>query len=151
MSNFPSANTNNQSAKFFFFSDTVTGTDFSNTSFANMTERVRLTDVKLSDKSNIEVTGLLNRIQHAVEGIPVFGRIELAAAGFTSQFSVVASVGSSEGYNYKQLNISHLFVDIPAGTYSLEVQLRVNSGTCHLVNDTNGEGTRTLRAIAISV
>lgn len=151
MASFPSAGVDIQSATFFSFSATVTGTDFGNTSFANMTEAVILDDIPVSATSNITVDVLLNRIQHLTAAIPVFCRVELSAVGFTSQFSEIASIGSSYDFNYKQMFLTHLFADIPVGTYKLEVQLRVASGTCMLPNDSNGAGTRVLKAIVVSV
>lgn len=148
---FPSIGQDHQAAKFFAFSETIAGTSFTSTAFVNLAERLRLTNVVLNAASHMVIEGLLNRVQHATAGITVFGRVELSASGFTSRYSNVVSIGTSFDVNYKQMILSSVFLSVPAGTYNLEVQLRVASGTCHLYDDVNGAGTRSLRAIVVSI
>ena len=45
------------------------------------------------------------------------------------------------------MNLAGLFTNVAPGTYEVEIETRVNSGTGKVLNDTNGPGTRFLKAI----
>lgn len=150
MTSYSEIGIDNQTIKFRFFSETIVGTSFTNTAFANMTERVKLDNVLLAAVGTIIAEGTLNRVQHNLVNESVFGRLSLSRAGFTTQYSEIVSVGNSFDFNYKELNVAHTFTAVPIGSYTVELQVKLNTDRCFLLNDNNGAGTRKLNTIVIS-
>ena len=148
MESFPGISS--QSAGFYFFSATLEGTSFSNIVFEDMVERSKVDAIEIASNSSIVVRGLLNRVQHFTANEPVFGRIALKSPSITTRYSEVASVGHSEGFQYRQLNMTHTFLDVPPGVFTVEIQLRVAAGVCQLPDGIHGAGTRTLEIITVS-
>ena len=134
----------------FSFTDAGSADTFTNTTFANFpTNRIRIASVIVSKTSSIKIVGLINRFQHGNANAPTFARIKIEKAGFTTQFSSVFALGSTNNFQFKQMDLKHLFTSIPAGTYNIEIEVRVNGGTGNILNDANGTGSRYLEAIVI--
>jgi len=135
------------------FSFTGVGADsFTNTTYANLpTNRVRIATVTVSKTSKIDVTGLINRFQHSAINSPTFSRIRLTGTSpvVAAVYSQEFAVGGSDAWNFKQMKLEAIFTGVAAGTYEIEIEVKVLSGTGSIFNDGNGAGTRILKATVI--
>lgn len=128
----------------FVFMDN-SGDSWTDTIYVNLTNRIRIDSVIVSKTSDIEVTGLINRLQHDSINTPIFARVRLGTP--TPQYSQEFTVGNTIGWHFLQMRLEAYFTNIPPGTYDVEVEVKVNSGTGTIYNDINGSGSRFLKAI----
>lgn len=130
----------------YTLNSTVATVTFTNTSFANIpTTRFRIASVVVDRTSDIDVLAILNRIEHGTGSTQTEGRIRLGTP--TPQYSQEFSIGGSTTWSHKQLLMQGYFTSIPAGTYDVEVEVRVVVGTCTLFDDTNGPGSRSMKVV----
>lgn len=118
---------------------------FTDTSYTNLANRIRIASVIVSKISDIEVTGLINRVQHSLNNSPIFARIRLGTP--TPQYSPEFSLSNTFGWDFVQMKLEGYFTNVPPGTYDVEIELKVKTGQGSILDDSNGPGTRFLKAV----